>query len=192
MVRTQTHLIEPMNLGLKLSRLCANRWIFFLEPFPYRSRILFVRSAHRLLWGQSPGSQVASHRSHGNLQSEFPRQQLLHGFPGPQRQGQAQLVRGQPLRMWRTAVAACWGAKRETGGRPRDAVLSASHVRRFPPALSSGSPYRALLRKPVPPRFAKGLSRRPEQLAGEGLLGLLPAGNEHPVFPCPHTITPAS
>jgi hypothetical protein len=30
MVRTQTHLIEPMNLGLKLSCLCANRWIFFL------------------------------------------------------------------------------------------------------------------------------------------------------------------
>jgi hypothetical protein len=156
MVRTQTHLIEPMNLGLKLSRLCANRWIFFLEPFPYRSRILFVRSAHRLLWGQSPGSQVASHRSHGNLQSEFPRQQLLHGFPGPQRQGQAQLVRGQPLRMWRTAVAACWGAKRETGGRPRRRAFSVPR-----PALSTSPIQRLTVPRATPKTRAASVCERP-------------------------------
>src|SRR5580658_8343133 len=68
-------------------------------------------------------------------------------------------------------------------------VLSAPHARRFPQAPSSGSPSLALPRKPLPPRFAKDLSRRPGQLAGEGLLGLLPAASEHPVFPCPHTTT---
>src|SRR5713226_773832 len=81
-----------MNLRLKLSRQFPNRWIFFLQPFPYRGRILFIRAAHRLLWGQTPGAQIASHRPHRNLQIEFSRQQLLHRFSGPQRKGQAQLV----------------------------------------------------------------------------------------------------
>src|SRR5712691_7137805 len=93
MVRTEPHLIQPMNLGLKLSRLFSNRWIFFLQPFPYRGRILFVRSSHRLLRGQTPGSQIASHRPHRNLQIEFSRQQILHRFPRPQCKGQVQLVR---------------------------------------------------------------------------------------------------
>src|SRR6266404_335408 len=82
-----------MNVGLKLSRLFSNRWIFFLQPFPYRRRILFVRSSHRFLRGQTPGSQIASHRPHRNLHIKFSRQQLLHRFPGPQRKGQAQLIR---------------------------------------------------------------------------------------------------
>src|SRR5271170_4374539 len=82
-----------MNLRLKLSCLCSNRWIFLLQPFPHRRRILFVRSAHRLLRGQTPGSQIASHRPHRNLHSELSRQQLLHRFSGPQRKRQAQLVR---------------------------------------------------------------------------------------------------
>src|SRR6266481_524689 len=93
MVRTQPHLIQPMNLRLKLSRQFSNRWIFFLQPFPHRGRILFIRSAHRLLRGQTPGAQIASHRPHRNLQIKFSRQQLLHRFSGPQRKGQAQLVR---------------------------------------------------------------------------------------------------
>src|ERR1700687_2006140 len=76
-----------MNLRLKLSRQFPNRWIFFLQPFPYCGRILFIRSAHRLLRGQTPGAQIASPRPH-----EFSRQQLLHRFSGPQRKGQAQLV----------------------------------------------------------------------------------------------------
>src|ERR1700737_494368 len=82
-----------MNLGLTLSCQFSNRGVFFLQPFPYRYRILFVRSSHRLLWGQTPGSQIASHRPHRNLQIEFSRQQLLHRFPGPQGKGQTQLVR---------------------------------------------------------------------------------------------------
>src|SRR5258708_38934941 len=82
-----------MNLRLKLSCLCSNRWIFFLQPFPHRRRILFVRSSHRLLRGQTPGPQIASHCPHRNLQIELSRQQLLHRFSGPQRKGQAQLVR---------------------------------------------------------------------------------------------------
>src|SRR5271169_3664215 len=82
-----------MNLGLKLSRLFSNRWILFLQPFPYRGRILFVRSSHRLLRGQTPGSQIASHRPHRNLHIKSSRQQLLHRFPGPQCKRQAQLVR---------------------------------------------------------------------------------------------------
>src|SRR5258708_4628562 len=81
-----------MNLGLKLSRLFSNRWIFFLQPFPYRRRILFVRPPHRFLRGQTPGSQIASHRPHRNLQIDVSRQQLLHRFSGPQGKGQAQLV----------------------------------------------------------------------------------------------------
>src|SRR5467141_2976719 len=82
-----------MNLGLILSRQFSNRGVFFLQPFPYRYRILFVRSAHRLLRGQTPGSQIAPHRPHRNLHIEFSRQQLLHRFPGPQGKGQTQLVR---------------------------------------------------------------------------------------------------
>src|SRR6266481_298564 len=82
-----------MNLRLKLSCLGSNRWIFFLQPFPHRRRILFVRSAHRLLRGQTPGPQIASYRPHRNLHLELSRQQLLHRFSGPQRKGQAQLVR---------------------------------------------------------------------------------------------------
>src|SRR5271169_864257 len=81
-----------MNLRLKLSCLCSNRWIFFLQPFPHRRRILFVRSSHRLLRGQTPGPQIASHRPHRNLHIELSRQQLLHRFSGPQRKRQAQLV----------------------------------------------------------------------------------------------------
>jgi IS5 family transposase len=34
-----------MNLRLKLARQFSNRWIFFLQPFPHRGRILFIRSA---------------------------------------------------------------------------------------------------------------------------------------------------
>src|SRR5882724_4308781 len=82
-----------MNLRLKLARLGSNRWIFFLQPFPHRRRILFVRSAHRLLRGQTPGPQIASYRPHRNLHLELSRQQLLHRFSGPQRKRQAQLVR---------------------------------------------------------------------------------------------------
>src|SRR5882724_5109807 len=82
-----------MNLRLKLSCLGSNRGIFFLQPFPHRCRILFVRSSHRLLRGQTPGPQIASHRPHRNLHLELSRQQLLHRFSGPQRKGQAQLVR---------------------------------------------------------------------------------------------------
>src|ERR1700680_4132359 len=82
-----------MNLGLYLARQFSNRWIFLLQPFPYRGRILFVRSSHRLLWRQSPGSQIASHRPHRNLQIKLSGQQLSHRFPRPQRKGQAQLVR---------------------------------------------------------------------------------------------------
>src|ERR1700686_4455081 len=82
-----------MNLRLKLSCLGSNRWIFFLQPFPHRYRILFVRSAHRLLRGQTTGPQIASHRPHRNLHLELSRPQLLHRFSGPQRKGQAQLVR---------------------------------------------------------------------------------------------------
>src|SRR5207249_6586506 len=82
-----------MNVGLKLSRLFSNRWIFFLQPFPYRRRILFVRSSHRFLRGQTPGSQIASHRPHRNLQIELSGQQLLHRVPGTQRNGLAQLIR---------------------------------------------------------------------------------------------------
>src|SRR5713101_7397343 len=82
-----------MNLGLQLSRQFSNRWIFFLQPFPHCGRILFVRSSHRLLRGQTPGSQIASHRPHRNLQIEFSRQQILHRFPRPQCKGQVQLVR---------------------------------------------------------------------------------------------------
>src|ERR1700746_4030539 len=82
-----------MNLRLKLSCLGSNRGIFFLQPFPHRRRILFVRSAHRLLRGQTPGPQIASHRPHRNLHLELSRQQLLHRFSGPQRKGQAQLIR---------------------------------------------------------------------------------------------------
>src|ERR1700758_3039206 len=82
-----------MNLRLKLSCLCSNRWIFFLQPFPHRRRILFVRSSHRLLRGQAPGPQIASHRPHRNLHSKLSRQQLLYRFSCPQRKGQAQLVR---------------------------------------------------------------------------------------------------
>jgi hypothetical protein len=93
MVRTQPHLVEPMNLGLTRSRQFSNRGVFFLQPFPYRGRILFVRSSHRLLRGQAPGAQIASHRPHRNLQIEFSRQQLLHRFPRPQCKRQAQLVR---------------------------------------------------------------------------------------------------
>src|SRR3989442_13308919 len=82
-----------MNLGLQLSRQFSNRWIFFLQPFPHCGRILFVRSSHRLLRGQTPGSQIASPRPHRNLQIEFSRQQILHRFPRPQCKGQVQLVR---------------------------------------------------------------------------------------------------
>src|ERR1039458_8953668 len=82
-----------MNLGLTLPRQFSNRGVFFLQPFPYRCRILFVRSSHRLLRGQTPGSQIASHRPHRNLQIELSREQLLHRFPGPQCKRQAQLVR---------------------------------------------------------------------------------------------------
>src|SRR5258707_6629211 len=82
-----------MNLRLKLSCLCSNRGIFFFQPFPHRCRILFVRAAHRLLRGQTPGPQIASDRPHRNLHLELPRQQLLNRFSGPQRKGQAQLVR---------------------------------------------------------------------------------------------------
>ena len=92
MVRTQSHLVQPMNLGLILSRQLSNRWIFFLQPFPYGDRILFVRSSHRLLRSQTPGSQITSHRPHRNLQIEFSGQQRLHRFSGPQCKGQAQLV----------------------------------------------------------------------------------------------------
>src|SRR5260370_24303223 len=81
-----------MNLRLKLSRQFSNRWIFFLQPFPHRGRILFVRAAHRLLRSQPPGAQIASHRPHRNLQIEFSRQQLLQRFSGPQRKGEAELV----------------------------------------------------------------------------------------------------
>src|SRR6266704_380455 len=82
-----------MNVGLLQSRQLSNRGVFFLQPFPHGHRILFVGSAHRLLRGQTPGSQIASHRPHRNFHSEPSRQQLLHRFPGPQGKGQAQLIR---------------------------------------------------------------------------------------------------
>ncbi len=66
-IRTQSHLVQPMNLGLKPSCLFANRWVFFRQPFPHGHRILLVRSSHRLLRSQPPGSQIAPHRPHRNL-----------------------------------------------------------------------------------------------------------------------------
>src|SRR5271156_3308058 len=92
-IRTQAHLIQPMNLRLKLPRCGANRRIFFRQPFLHGHGILFVRAAHRLLRRQPPGAQITSHRPHRNLQREFPQQQLLHRFSGPQRKWQQQLLR---------------------------------------------------------------------------------------------------
>jgi hypothetical protein len=71
MVRTKPHLVQPMNLYLKLSRLGSNRWIFFLQPFPHRGRILLIRSPHRLLRGQTPSPQIAPHRPHRDPHIEF-------------------------------------------------------------------------------------------------------------------------
>ena len=82
-----------MNVSLKPSRQFSNRWIFFLQPLPYRRWILFVGASHRFLRGQTPAPQIASHRPHRNLHIKFSQQQLLHRFPRPQRKGQAQLVR---------------------------------------------------------------------------------------------------
>src|SRR5271167_1767065 len=92
MIRTQPHLVQPMNLRPILSCPGSNRGIFFLQPSPHRHRILFIRSSHRLLRGQSPSPQVPPHRPHRNLQTEAPRQQLLHRLSSPQGEGQAQLV----------------------------------------------------------------------------------------------------
>jgi hypothetical protein len=64
-------------------------------------------------------------------------------------------------------------------------VLSAPVVLPVPPSPSSGSLYRELPRRLEPPQFAKDLSALPQRLAGEDLLELPPAANEHLGFPCP-------
>src|SRR3989442_14583079 len=173
-----------MNLGLQLSRQFSNRWIFFLQPFPHCGRILFVRSSHRLLRGQTPGSQIASHRPHRNLQIEFSRQQILHRFPRPQCKGQVQLVRTTTDNVAHRRGCLMWCQSRNWRLSSTSRFQrSTSYAFHQPP--SSGSPYLELPRKPEPPRFAKDLSERPQRLAGEGLLELPPTASEHLVFPCP-------
>jgi len=92
MVGTQSHLVQPMNLRLILSCQLSNRGVFFLQPLPYGSRILFVGPSDRLLRSQTPGSQITSHCPHRDFQIEFSGQQRLHRFSGPQGEGQAQLI----------------------------------------------------------------------------------------------------
>src|SRR5208282_314508 len=141
--------------------------IFFLEPFPYRSRILFVRSAHRLLRGQTPGSQVASHRPHRNLQSEFSRQQLLHCFPGPQRKGQAQLVRAtaQNMAHRRGCLMGCQARNRRPSApscfqRPPPCTLHQPHPAAHRPSRYPENPCRLGLRK----TFLDGLDNAPAKV----------------------------
>ena len=92
MVGTQSHLVQPMNLRLIPPRQPPNRGVFFLQPFPHGSRVLFVSSPHRFLRSQTPGPQITSHRPHRDFQIEFSGQQRLHRFSGPQGKGQAQLI----------------------------------------------------------------------------------------------------
>src|ERR1700730_442110 len=85
--------------------------------------------------------------------------------------------------MQRTVVAAWCGANRETRGRPRRRAFSARR-----PTRSTRPIQRLTVPRATPKTraasFAKDLSQRPGPLAGEGPLGLLPAENVHPVFPC--------
>ena len=63
MVRTKPHLVQPMDLCLKLSRLGSNRWIFFLNHF--RTAAGFCSyAAHRLMRGQTPSPTNSAPTAH--------------------------------------------------------------------------------------------------------------------------------
>src|SRR5271155_4861663 len=154
MVRTQAHLIQPMNLRPKLPRGGANRGILFRQPFAHRHGILFVRAAHRLLRGQSPGAQITSYRPHRNLQRELAQQQLLHRFPGPQRKGQQQLLRASADyvaygggRLMRRQTRTRWSPATARAQSPPSHAFQQTHPAADGTARHAEDPRRLRLRK---------------------------------------------
>jgi len=110
--------IRPaMNLRLPLSRLFANRWIFFSSISARPPDLVRTRVAPASV-GSAPGPQIASHRPDRNLHIEFPRQQLLYCFSGPQGERQAQLI-GAAAEDHAHRGGGLMGRQSRYGGRPR-------------------------------------------------------------------------
>ena len=93
MVRTKTHLISPINLGLSPSGQPPNLRILFLQPLSHLLWILFKCLTGGLLRSKTPSPQIATHCPDRQADPKPLPDQLRHRLTRPQIKGQFQLLR---------------------------------------------------------------------------------------------------
>ncbi len=94
MIAAQPHLVAPMDFGLFLQGLLANRGILRLEPMLNFLGILLPRLAHRFLRRQAPVAQPLTHADQRDAHAKETLHQGGDSLAGPQDKRQAQLVGG--------------------------------------------------------------------------------------------------
>ncbi len=92
MVRSQAHLVSPVDLGLLEPGLAPDRGIRLVEPPLHGDRVAFVGPPHRLLRRETPSLEQPANRSHRESQATPLLDQLPHRLTSPEREWKFQLV----------------------------------------------------------------------------------------------------
>ena len=93
MVRSKSHLISPINLGLLLSGQPSNLWILLFQPPTHLLGILLEGFAHGFLRSEPPLRQITPHCPPRQTNRKFPFNQLRHRLPSPKIERELQLFR---------------------------------------------------------------------------------------------------
>jgi hypothetical protein len=92
-IGAEPHLVAPVDRGARRFGGRLDGRVLFHQPAPDRRRVLFEPPAERLLRCEPPALQVPADRPDRDGQAEPLRQELLHRLPGPEREGEPELVR---------------------------------------------------------------------------------------------------
>src|SRR5450756_2042310 len=93
MIRTQPHLVTPVNQGVFLFGLFLQRWIFLLQPTFDCLWVLFIGTPDWLLGCETPTQEIPTHCPYRKLNTESFINQLRYSFSSPQIKGKFQLLR---------------------------------------------------------------------------------------------------
>ena len=93
MIRSQSHLISPINLRFHQLGQLPNLRILLLQPPTDLFRVLLKGFPNRLLRRKPPPSQIPPHRPSRKTNTKLPLYQLPHRLPSPKKKGELQLFR---------------------------------------------------------------------------------------------------
>lgn len=158
-VRAHPRLVAPVNLGPFSTSQRPDGRILPAQPPPHRQRVLFVGPSQGFLRREAPAGQIPPHRPDRQVHPEAPRDEILHGFAGPEHERQLELIWaaiGQQARHGRGLV-----------GFQRQDLRSASWA-------STQGPESPIALAPVPP-----IDRLPRNAEHPRRFGLRHAGPHH-------------